>query len=69
MRREYAFTVLQQIPQIPDTKAQMISSPAGEDWVLKFVIPFSVPAGGNGAMFVWAKGEGIDDTGYFTPRR
>jgi hypothetical protein len=57
-RREYAFTTLQQIPQIPDSKAQMIQPPTGDDWVLKFVVNFDVPAGGNGAMFVWAK-EGL----------
>lgn len=71
MRREYAFTVLQQIPQIPGSKAQMISLPAGDDWILKFVIPFSVPAGGNGAMFVWSRGEETGDTtsDYLSSRR
>jgi hypothetical protein len=57
MQRKYAFTVINQIPLLPETKAQVLKMPNGEGWVLKFVTPFNLPAGNVGAMFVWARGD------------
>jgi len=56
MSRDYIFTIIPQIPTLPETKAQVISGPPG-NWVLKFVVPFSLPSGGISAMLVWSRGD------------
>lgn len=57
MQRQYVFTILKQVPSLPEDKAQVIPQPDGPGWILKGAVPVPIPAGGTGMMFIWTQGE------------